>query len=666
MEAFRGEANLMRHPRSFPLKGELWSHLKSCDERRRRVAYGQTLYKVNEQLKATVRKSASTGALPPATLERCPRVESKQAAKDDGKTLKSRLHFGASVALQAPSTQELVTVKNSSASVDDGKMMACPIESVSSPDVTLFRIMSMNDPTSCKAVHFGDSVWLQIFGGNGEPSWRNGSVVGAKVHQASWLPTVPLATSRNTALLVRSKEETSNNNNTTKIMGMPIPIRATLPKGKEDAAWSFHEMRQRNQNALTLGRWRIMPASDELAAEAVERGGYVCNDDPIYLEQDFLYICRDQGSHLLSFHRISPRDQSGSGGYRVERRGIWQIKVADASTSLREMSKIEQRSEMLMEKARKILQQSDGNRHGKRKYCEDESLCSAGGATFSVGLRENPEMQRAAREESALRMHASKESSPHEYFAAKFPKVGPQIMHPQKHERDDGSVVTTKAAYSYGARVSRSRINRQNSEPLLPSFKQQRKDLFGRGSGGAAVDEASSTDSATHFLNLSTVSSAQIRKSRLLSNAASWPYALYKEDETVAQQRRCLQSRHDSVADPGSSRLSPRRCRESRSCDEMLSSCSRITIDGSLMEKKSTTTTGSCGRFASVSQVGNDEARSMRRGGEHPIRQRLREADDFLKKVLCVYFSAFGDVFPRISSSPSVGGALTSSFRDCI
>ena len=42
-------------------------------------------------------------------------------------------------------------------------------------------------------------------------------------------------------------------------------------------------------------------------------------------------------------------------GYKVERRGIWKLRVAEASTNLREMSKGEQRSEMLMDRARKCL-----------------------------------------------------------------------------------------------------------------------------------------------------------------------------------------------------------------------------------------------------------------------------------------------------------------------
>ena len=51
-----------------------------------------------------------------------------------------------------------------------------------------------------------------------------------------------------------------------------MPVKATLPKGKEDSVWSFHEMRMRNVNALTLGRWRIMPASEQLKQAAKRRG----------------------------------------------------------------------------------------------------------------------------------------------------------------------------------------------------------------------------------------------------------------------------------------------------------------------------------------------------------------------------------------------------------
>ena len=51
---------------------------------------------------------------------------------------------------------------------------------------------------------FCSQVWLQIFGGTGEPSWKNGSVVGAKVHTATKLPTVPLDPTHGTTTAPRS------------------------------------------------------------------------------------------------------------------------------------------------------------------------------------------------------------------------------------------------------------------------------------------------------------------------------------------------------------------------------------------------------------------------------------------------------------------------------
>ena len=56
----------------------------------------------------------------------------------------------------------------------------------------LFKLLELEEPGSHKACRFGDAVWLQICGGPGEPSWRHGSVVGAKVVGACNLPTVPI------------------------------------------------------------------------------------------------------------------------------------------------------------------------------------------------------------------------------------------------------------------------------------------------------------------------------------------------------------------------------------------------------------------------------------------------------------------------------------------
>lgn len=52
----------------------------------------------------------------------------------------TRLHFGATVALQALSTNELMVVKNSSHSGVDGKVICCPLDQYVQPDVVLFKV----------------------------------------------------------------------------------------------------------------------------------------------------------------------------------------------------------------------------------------------------------------------------------------------------------------------------------------------------------------------------------------------------------------------------------------------------------------------------------------------------------------------------------------------
>ena len=65
-------------------------------------------------------------------------------------------------------------------------------------------------------------------------------------------------------------------------------------------------MRLRNVNALTLGRWRIMPASDVLKATATKRGGYVCNFDEVmtidWLRGVVALVMKDNLTHGLASH----------------------------------------------------------------------------------------------------------------------------------------------------------------------------------------------------------------------------------------------------------------------------------------------------------------------------------------------------------------------------
>ncbi|KAJ1447159.1 hypothetical protein M885DRAFT_409632, partial [Pelagophyceae sp. CCMP2097] len=279
----------------------------------------------------------------------------------------TRLHFGSGVALQSLQTDGFLVVRNSSDGKLDGKLESVQPDELDRRDVSHFKIVDMADLASCKAVQFGDFVYLQIVAGAGEPSWRNGSVVGARVHEVEGLPTVPLDASQSEYL---ADADEAAQRSSPAPLGRPAPVRATLPSGKVDRLLGPHELKTRNEAALALGRWRLMPATRALQQRAQRRGGYVCNLDEAYLEQDFYYVgAEDDGRAAL--HRLPHGVGGGDGAYRVERRGVWRIRVAEASADLRDMSKDEQRAELLMERARKSMQRSDDYRHGKRRYGPD-------------------------------------------------------------------------------------------------------------------------------------------------------------------------------------------------------------------------------------------------------------------------------------------------------
>ncbi|KAH8046752.1 hypothetical protein JL722_13496 [Aureococcus anophagefferens] len=604
------QLNLLRH-RGPAFGGEMWRHQRLAASRRKRVAFGQRLYNVNEAMEQDDDDDGGPG---PVARRRATRGRAKKGGGGAGsrerggggsgigalqfrgafeatdaagdfdekfsKLANTRLHFGASIALQSLVTNDVVTVKNSSDAKVDGTVVASPCADIEARDVALLKMIEMEDPGSYKGVRFGDDVWLQIFGGTGEPSWKNGSVVGAKVHTATKLPTVPLdptqAKYRVEADAPASPAShgspggfpgaggdpgspTPNSHASVKL-GAPTPVRATLPKGKDDAAWSFHEMRMRNVAALTLGRWRIMPATEELAKAATKRGGYVCNFD----------------------HGES------TAGYKVERRGIWKLRVAEASTNLREMSKGEQRSEMLMDRARKCLALSDANRYGRRRYRSDTGEVErpgavvdadadshiSGGIGFSTVLRESVFDGERQEEAHALRPHRAKERRPHEYFLDKFPRIGPGAEPPERppkvsgggsvcsasrasrrgRGRDGGDAAATVAASlsSRGGSSSQRRrlgslstalssitygpewhvpkadllINRQTttSKIRFPPPSQRKRPAAAFDADAAAAAKARDHDGATVQ-----------RKSRLLGAAASWSYSLGDEDRTVAE-----------------------------------------------------------------------------------------------------------------------------------
>ena len=613
------EATLRRHPRSYKQVGHLWDYVRLGDDRKEQVKHGRSLFHVND----AVKKKAPTVERP-RRRKKEPQRNGKKSVTILGTTISpagpvptakafdhhfsderdTRLHFGATVAFQSIVNNEVMVVRNSSEPTIDGKIGSCSVHRVGLQDVAKFKMIELNDPGSFKAVRFGDHIWLQIFGGTGEPSWRQGSVIGAKVYEATSLPTVSLDPRYGQQSTTVQADHHQRN------LGQPAPVRATLPKGKEDAAWSYHEMRMRNSSAMTLGRWRIMPATTD------SLGGFVSNFDEVFLEQDFFYICQDGHNDpvtppvvgvaipggvppaaaqnvastvssnsstsssvmtgsinkkkamdedtSLTFHRI-PKENDGK--YSVERRGIFRIRIAEASTDLREMSKGEQRSEMLMERARRALQRSDARRHGARRYRQDGSVTSLdkeampnpfpdsleyipGGGTFSMYLRESIKARFADRELAALRTHVRKEARPHAFFAKQFPGVGAPKpiglgISSESSSLDDGTCTYCPRSPTRDRPLV---INRYTTQSLI-KFPTKRSrpekplgDLLESPSLVSKLTNPLSPTTTTtkpdefDVASLAVVSPAQERKSRLLSSAASWPLAFNGEDDMVAQQ----------------------------------------------------------------------------------------------------------------------------------
>ncbi|CAN0577753.1 unnamed protein product, partial [Laminaria digitata] len=53
-----------------------------------------------------------------------------------------------------------------------------------------FKLIDLEDPESYRSIIYGQSVWLQLVAGSGEPTWKQGGVIGARVHGPGMLPTV--------------------------------------------------------------------------------------------------------------------------------------------------------------------------------------------------------------------------------------------------------------------------------------------------------------------------------------------------------------------------------------------------------------------------------------------------------------------------------------------
>ena len=249
----------------------------------------------------------------------------------------TRLHFGATVALQSSTHQDaFFVVHESQDAYNTGKAFTTnPQQCSTQHDTILFKVVDLNDLNSFRPVHYDDKIYLQVIQTSESvradelKHWKDGSVLGAHVTSTKELPTMPLdrnATWNSHGGLSPEKpedraramkeKETLRKAKGFVSHGNPHPVRAYTPNVEDFPSdrreQVCHESRQGNSDegngAIMLGYWRVRPATKALREEARARTGGdpkkeqgpVFNTDKVYLEQDFFYMVSDDRPESLA------------------------------------------------------------------------------------------------------------------------------------------------------------------------------------------------------------------------------------------------------------------------------------------------------------------------------------------------------------------------------
>jgi len=273
----------------------------------------------------------------------------------------SPLYYGASVSLESlPKPGKYLTVE-----WNTGKVLINETACAGRADILSFTLLDIRQLDSYRSIKYGDSVWLQVQPGNGELRWQNGSVLGTKVDHATVLPTVPLDPSEK----CRDQNPYEGDNNASSgsvhSMGIATPIKASLPRSKEDKIDEKHA-RIRNHRAYSLGRWVIRPANEEMGRV----GSPVLNSHQIYLEQDQTYICAGgQGTNDIILRQLPSISLAKDGAtLAVDRHGVFRVCITEMDSVVEGMSEEEKKSALRMRKAKRNLRKSELVRKGQRVY----------------------------------------------------------------------------------------------------------------------------------------------------------------------------------------------------------------------------------------------------------------------------------------------------------
>ncbi|CAM9120335.1 unnamed protein product, partial [Hapterophycus canaliculatus] len=147
-----------------------------------------------------------------------------------------RLHYGLHVTFQAVQGEKAYFM---ALDMETGGTSMRPLHGLRKTQKVTFKLIDLEDPESYRSILYGRSVWLQIVPGPGEPTWKQGSVLGARVHGPGMLPTVVIDPNDPTASLSmahhsgedRRRRRADGGSFLTRVHRVATPVTAAVGKG---------------------------------------------------------------------------------------------------------------------------------------------------------------------------------------------------------------------------------------------------------------------------------------------------------------------------------------------------------------------------------------------------------------------------------------------------
>ncbi|CAK5150415.1 unnamed protein product [Aphanomyces euteiches] len=347
-------------------------------------------------------------------------IDTAKLRNDFSSQSTARIYYGSTVAFEL-FNGDMMTV-----AVADSSVVVRPLEHIKyqakgARDKVLFTLINLHELRSANPIKYGDSVWLQLSVGTGETSWEQGGVLGAQVRKAPELNALSLTHKKPPANAVTADD---NAPELLSNVGLPVPIRAYLPKTRDettDAQIDDMQGRLRNKSSRMLGRWIIRPA----VANPNAKDNYVYNNHEIYLEQDWFYLGADvdptMKGHVAVLRQLPSPKTYKPGEYIVERRTAWRLRLVDSSSGGLGLTHVQQQMERLLFKAKTQLKASERMRDGDVRIYSNNIH---GGQQFAQQLRQHIQHVTAACDQAYLGQQQHRLEHLSEYFESKIAAMG--------------------------------------------------------------------------------------------------------------------------------------------------------------------------------------------------------------------------------------------------